>query len=239
MGNFIIYILIAFVIGRFADIGKVVLKVKRDEETLKNVLTINKVFYWVSFILKSVDTLVHEFGHALGNVLSGGKINSIKIFASGGGEASTTNYTKKQVVITSLMGYPFSSIMVLIFAYLLSVGAIDTIFVILIFITLLSLVFMIRNKFGLLWGISFILILFILTAYTNTIFVLIFTNLLVALMLVENVVGSIYILYLSIVDKENSGDCKVLSDYTNLPTYIFGLLFTVISVVVFIIILAI
>jgi Peptidase M50B-like len=173
-----------------------------------------------------VNTLIHETGHALMALLTGGKVQKIQLFSNTEGAAWTSNPHWLGRVLTSLAGYVFSSATACLFLYFISIEKYDYILYILITILGLGLLFWIRNLYGFFWITTFCAGFgYLLWAGNATIiqYVLLFIT---AVIFVQSIISAFEILYLSFKDSHNAGDATNLARATYIiPAQIWGLFF--------------
>lgn len=170
-------------------------------------------------------TLIHEIGHALMALLTGGHISKIKLFANTEGEAWSQNNRVGQI-ITTIAGYPFASCTSVLLLYLLKEQHYTYIMTILIGIVILSVLFWIRNLYGLLWIISFGFILYwVMTTGDNQLTNL-FITFIVSVIYIEAIQKAFVILMLSLKQPRDAGDATILMKSTwIIPAQIWGLAF--------------
>ncbi|WP_121616717.1 M50 family metallopeptidase [Virgibacillus halodenitrificans] len=173
-----------------------------------------------------VNTLIHETGHAVMAVVTGGKVAKIELFTNTEGTAWTSNRYWLGRVLTSLAGYVFSSFIGFLFLYFLSIEKYDYILYILITILLLGLLFWVRNLYGLFWITTFCAGFgYLLFNDNKTVIedVLLFIT---AIILVQSVISAFEILYLSLKNSLDAGDATSLARLTFIiPAQLWGILF--------------
>lgn len=221
MESFIYYIIIAALLTQLYLLGDILNKLKLNNKLIHIII---KISYYISLPFRLVNTLIHELGHVFMSIMTKGKVYKIKLFTNASGEAETGSTKWSAKVLTSLAGYPFASIVALFFIFLLSQGYKEIIVYFLIAFLLGSL-FFVRNVFGFVWTVLFLGLTLIINSYGSTQFILGFLMFIVAVLLVESVCSALYILYLSITNSKESGDCSNLSNFTKLPAFTYGIIF--------------
>lgn len=177
-------------------------------------------------------TLIHEIGHALMAMLTGGRVQSIKLFANTSGEAWSRN-TRLGQIPTTLAGYPFASVVSLVLLYYLVQEDHTMVMTIIASFVLISFIFWIRNLYGLVWVMSFIYLLYRTITATNTVYVSHIITLLVCIIYIEAVQKALTIFILSITQPKNAGDATILKRATLIiPASIWGLLFFIQAVLI-------
>lgn len=183
--------------------------------------------------LALINTLFHEFGHALVSLLTFGRIEKIELFRSTEGTAWTANRFWIGRVLTSAAGYPFASSISLLFLYLIKEGNYLYVFIILSFVVLFSLIFWIRNFYGFLWSISSLSLLYLLLIYGNQFFIETTLMLITSLILVESVKSAWTIMKLSFKTPLDAGDATNLwRSILFIPPQVWGVIFFLQSAII-------
>lgn len=173
-----------------------------------------------------VNTLIHETGHALMAIATGGKVGKIELFSNTEGTAWTSNPHWLGRVLTSLAGYVFSSFIAFLFLYFLSIEKYDYILYILIAILLLGLLFWVRNLYGFFWMITFCAGFGYLLWNGNATVIQYVLLFITAIILVQSVISAFEILYLSFKNSHDAGDSTNLAGFTYIiPAQIWGIFF--------------
>lgn len=173
-----------------------------------------------------INTLLHEFGHALVSKLLGGRVQSIKLFSNTAGVAVTASSSWLAQNLTALAGYPFASFFGFLMIYCLKNGYEDYLLYILFGIMVVILLNWIRNFYGFFWILTFGALVFYFTWNPNPILKTEFLYLITAIVFVESLFSAFVILYLSITKPEESGDAKNLSrSFVIIPSFIWGIFF--------------
>lgn len=175
-----------------------------------------------------LNTLIHEVGHALMAILTGGRANKIELYMNSEGVAHHQSRFWIGRVLTSLAGYLASSLTALLFVKLIYKERFDIILIILTALFLVSLAFWVRNLYGLIWQISFSAI-FIGLLWLNieplTQFI-VYT--LTAIIFVESLTTSFDIMKLGFKKPNDAGDATSLARSTLvIPAQAWGVVFFV------------
>lgn len=176
-----------------------------------------------------VNTLIHESGHALFSFLTKGKVYSVSLFVDASGVANSGSRNKFGSFVTSFAGYPFASFVSFLFIYLYSNKNLEYIAYFLFFIILSNLLFWVRNFYGILWVLSFGLLLLFFYKLEHSFLFDYFILLTISICLIESLFTSFYILYLSKNDPQHAGDAANLKKITRIPILFWGVLFFLIS----------
>lgn len=174
-----------------------------------------------------VYTVFHEFGHALVSKLTGGHIEKIELFHNSEGVAWSSNRFWLGRVLTGLAGYPFASAISYLFLYLIDKQMYNYVYVILLSIIVFSLIFWVRNIYGLLWSVTAVGLLWGLANLENTLIIENILFLIIAVVVVEAIISSFTIFKLSIYQPFNAGDATLLwKSIIFIPAPIWGALFS-------------
>ncbi|MFW5437540.1 M50 family metallopeptidase [Paenibacillus apiarius] len=187
---------------------------------------------WIPFssFFRNVDTLVHEFGHAIVTLILSGKVQYIHLFADHSGVTYSSVPHSWRFIPISLAGYIISALFTVLLFYMYSRGKQQAGLITVTVLALASVLFFVRNSFGVTWCIGFI-------ALSATIYfapwrwLRDFYYLLVAFIcLVESVLGPLFLVVASIQQPAQAGDAANLSEATLIPAVFWSLLFTVVAI---------
>lgn len=174
--------------------------------------------------LRTLNTLFHEVGHAIAAHLTSGKVLRIDLFSDTSGSTITQSGSKREQVLVALAGYFFASFVFVLFLLLIRLR-VETILNILIVATFaLSLVYYVRNTFGIIWLLLMLALyfaLYYLVPHYSWIAVYVFAGILWW----ESVYSSLVIFLLALRDSAAAGDATNLARLTGLPAFFWGLVF--------------
>ena len=180
-----------------------------------------------------INTIFHEFGHALVSKLTGGHIEKIELFHNSEGVAWSSNRFWLGRVLTGLAGYPFASGVSYLFLYLIDKEMYMYVHIILLSVIIFSFIFWIRNLYGLLWAITIIALLFSLVNLGNPLLTENVLLLITSIIMVESIVSSFTIFALSFNQPFDAGDATLLwKSVILIPAPIWGALFFIQAVVI-------
>ncbi|SMG33740.1 M50 family metallopeptidase [Paenibacillus aquistagni] len=182
-----------------------------------------------SFFFRNVDTLIHEFGHALMTLLLSGKVQFIYLFADHSGVTQSIAHYKWQFILISLAGYIISSAVAMLLFLLYSRILQKFGLILLTVVAIISLFFFIRNTYGVLWTLGFIAInicVYLLPWERVKEF---YYLLLAFICLVDSFVSTIILVTLSIQQPSAAGDAANLAHVTGVPALIWSILFLLIA----------
>ncbi|RWZ54766.1 M50 family peptidase [Halobacillus fulvus] len=173
-----------------------------------------------------LNTMIHESGHSIVALLTGGEVQRISLFPNTSGVTMTGHSSLFSHLLTSMAGYVFSSFFGFFFFYLLIKGKYQWIVYILLAFLAINLAFWVRNVYGLFWIVSFGAgFIWLLRSGHETLiqYVLVF---LASLVLVEAVTSAFEIMWLSFVSPMQAGDAANLARATTfIPAPIWGIAF--------------
>ncbi|WP_280771029.1 M50 family metallopeptidase [Salipaludibacillus daqingensis] len=201
---------------------------------MNNIFELIIIFILVAFLsyipiigpyFKLFNTMIHETGHALAAILSGGRVRSISLFQNTGGLAITSHRGFIGRVFTLLAGYPTASVFSVAYIFALTEGWYTYIAMTLAVILVYNVIFWVRNIIGWVWIVSVLAGLYFL--YTNqywTSFELGLT--IIGLMLLMQAFLSAWVVFIiSLKDKHEAGDASILANTTKLPAILWGSFF--------------
>lgn len=183
-----------------------------------------------SSFFRNVDTLVHEFGHAIVTLLVSGKVLYIHLFADHGGVTySSAAAHSWRFILIALAGYIVSTVFAVLLFYGYARGKQQTGLMAILILTAISLLFFVRNGYGVMWCIGFLLltaaICFCPWPWLRQGYYL----LVAFIALVESVLGPVFLLILAVQNPGQAGDAANLARLTPVPAALWALLFTAVA----------
>lgn len=183
-------------------------------------------------IFKNIYTLIHEFFHAITAVLTSGNVLKIELYFNNEGIAVTKTKSKISSFLVSISGYAVSSIFAYFLSFLLLKNNNYYIIYIVGSISIISLLFFIRNLYAILWIIGFIGFLIFSLLFKNNVLIY-YTTILISLILIfESLLSPLILNYIYFKNKKG-GDAENLKSITKIPIFIWLLVFDVIAVYFF------
>lgn len=174
-----------------------------------------------------INTLYHENGHALVSLITGGSMHRIDLFADTSGACVTSSKTWISRFLTVLAGYPAAAAASYGMFYLLLRNEVQLLLYIVSAIALFNLFFWVRNKYGVIWLVLFLLCCGALIYFNPPYVTFYFLFFLASLNLVEAFWSCLYLIYLSLENPHHAGDAYSLREMTLLPAFIWALVFLV------------
>lgn len=173
-----------------------------------------------------VNTLIHEIGHALLSIATGGKVHSISLFLNTEGVTLASHRFWIGGFLTSVAGYLFASFVAFVFMILIHRKKSKHVLFILLATLLISLLLWIRNPYGLFWTITIIVGFSWVLAKGSKPVLDYLALFITTLLLVESVISSLEIMYLSFISPNHAGDATNLANITFLiPSPMWGIAF--------------
>lgn len=196
------------------------------------ILLFTWVLIYIPYIgkyVRLISTMIHEGGHVLMGCLLGERTLKINLFSNASGEASVTISNRFKKLLIAVAGYPSTALIALLSFWLLSK---DLHFYYIIGIGLISLLFLllyIRNIYGVIWSISFIIINFIVLYFQYHTLMELMAQAYACIILLESVFSCFILVYVSFTSKIIS-DASNVSTVIYLPKQLVALLFTAFNI---------
>jgi hypothetical protein len=184
---------------------------------------------YIGKFFRVINTMIHECGHAFMALFMSGEVVKINLFSDTSGVAVTKVSGKIPRLLVSLAGYPFSAIMSFVIFYLLKEGYYTVALIVLMFFALISLIFFVRNFYGVFWIILFLLIGGAIVQINSLPLLTAWMVFLASLLLTDAFISGFILLKISIVNPSGSGDAANLRKETHIPAWIWSLLFCIIN----------
>lgn len=177
-----------------------------------------------------INTIFHEFGHALAAILFKGKVLDMELFSDTSGTTLTQSKNRFSQWIIAIAGYPFSMLMSLGLFYLLSIEAYPLFLWIILGTASLCLLLWVRNTFGIFYLLLIIASSLAAIFYAPENIILAYCLIIFMLQISDALFSPFILLYLSLKNPKNAGDAKNLQTITGIPAFLWALLFCLLSV---------
>ena len=148
-------------------------------------------------------------------------MQKIDLFSNTSGAAVTTSPYWLSKFLVALAGYVFSSFFAFASLFFIRYGNYYLVIYSLLFLCFLSLIFWVRNKYGIFWIVLFVLLSLIFLKYGTYDINYYFAVFICGVLLLESVYTSMIVMYLSFTDHYNSGDAYHLSEFAVLPAFVW------------------
>lgn len=171
---------------------------------------------------RSVNTLVHEAGHAFVTLLLSGEVIAVNLFADTSGTTVTKAKGKFAQALIAISGYPLSALTGWACMYLLSKNL--NLYILFIFtsIALIIMILSLRNAYGLFWAGTFIVLNLLLIYFNNKLLIYSFATFYSVIVFTDAIISSVVLFVLSIKQPKKAGDATNLQKITKLPAAIWA-----------------
>ena len=173
---------------------------------------------------RSVNTLVHEAGHAFVTLLLSGEVIAVNLFADTSGTTLTKAKSKFAQAIIALAGYPVSALMGWLCIFLLFHGYYLYILFILTSIALIIMILSLRNMYGLFWAGTFVVLNLLMIYFNNKTLIYTFAAFYSVIIFTDAIISSFVLLVLSLKQSKKAGDATNLQKITKVPAAIWAIL---------------
>jgi hypothetical protein len=173
---------------------------------------------------RSVNTLVHEAGHAFTTLALSGEVIAVNLFADTSGTTVTKAKGKFSQSIIAMAGYPVSALTGWLCLLLLHKGYYLYILFILTSIALIIMVLSLRNMYGLFWAGTFIVLNLLFIYFNNPNAIYVFSAFYSVIIFTDAIVSSYVLLILSFRQPKKAGDASNLQKFTKIPAFIWAIL---------------
>lgn len=174
--------------------------------------------------LRTINTLLHESGHALVAVLMSGEAIEIKLNSNTSGSALTRTPSKAKAFWVSFSGYPLAALGSMLLMALAHHKDYRTGFLILISIAIINLIVFVRNNYGIFWLITFILVLFSINAFLDPPLALVLFRFIVLITFIEGVTSTFVIVSLGLTKRKKAGDITIMEKLSGIPASVLALI---------------
>ncbi|MFS1514508.1 M50 family metallopeptidase [Chengkuizengella sp. SCS-71B] len=189
---------------------------------------ITVILMYIPFIgtfLRVINTMIHETGHALITLFTKGEVTRIELFSNLEGVTFTKYSLWISGFLSGISGYVFASMIAFVCILLWKNGRNKWLIHLLLYISVINLIFWVRNVYGILWLVCFIPFLIYLLVQKSQKVLENITLILSILLITTSFMSTIDILVLSLISPSRAGDATFLNSITYIPTLIWGILF--------------
>lgn len=178
---------------------------------------------------RSLNTMVHEFAHAIMTLALSGHVMFIELYANHSGVTYSQISSAWSLIPISMAGYTFASLFAWYMFYARSKGKERLGLQMITLVAILSLVLFVRNEYGIMWLIGFVLLNIVMLAFMPRLLRDGYYLLLSFLMLEEGVFGSFSLILYAMQNPGAAGDATNLAQATPIPAIGWATFFTVFS----------
>lgn len=179
---------------------------------------------FIGVFFRSVNTLLHESGHAVGAMLTSGEVLKIELNKDTSGIAQTKARSKTGAFITSFAGYPFAAFASSLLLILTLNGQHKMVAFILLSVVFFNLLFFVRNLFGILWLLLFAALTLVAVWYFNDLVLRIIMLFICMISFTETFFSTLLITFLAFSKPKSSGDMANLQKTTGVPAGLWALI---------------
>jgi len=184
--------------------------------------------HWLPFspFFRNINTLIHEFGHALVTLLLSGNVLYIYLFSDHSGVTMSAIENGWRLIPVALSGYVTASLFAVYLFRAYCRGRQKQGLAMITLIAAVSLIFFVRNEFGVLWLLGFIALNGLFLVLFGPMLRNVYYLLIAFLTLEESVFGPVTLLIASLNDPAQAGDATTLSSATAFPAWLWSGAFT-------------
>ncbi|GLI09325.1 hypothetical protein YDYSG_53570 [Paenibacillus tyrfis] len=182
-----------------------------------------------SDFFRNLDTMIHEFGHALVTLALSGKVMYIELFANHSGVTYSQVTSRWSLLPIALAGYTTASLFALFMFRMRTSDKQRFGLQVMTAIAIVALILFVRNEFGIFWLLGFIILNTIMLAFMPRWLSDLYYLLLAFLTLEESVFGPFSLILYAWNDPAKAGDATNLSLVTPIPAIGWAVLLTLFS----------
>ncbi|KZE81115.1 hypothetical protein AV654_01060 [Paenibacillus elgii] len=182
-----------------------------------------------SDFFRNLDTMIHEFGHAIVTLALSGKVMYIELFANHSGVTYSQVTNRWSLLPIALAGYTTASLFALFMFRMRASEKHRLGLQVMTAIAIVALILFVRNEFGIFWLLGFIILNTIMLAFMPRWLSDLYYLLLAFLTLEESVFGPFSLILYAWNDPAKAGDATNLSLVTPIPAIGWAVLLTLFS----------
>ncbi|MBU7317708.1 M50 family metallopeptidase [Paenibacillus oleatilyticus] len=182
-----------------------------------------------SDFFRNLDTMIHEFGHAIVTLALSGKVMYIELFANHSGVTYSQVTSRWSLLPIALAGYMTASLFALFMFRMRASDKQRLGLQVMTAIAIVALILFVRNEFGIFWLLGFIILNTIMLAFMPRWLSDLYYLLLAFLTLEESVFGPFSLILYAWNDPAKAGDATNLSLVTPIPAIGWAVLLTLFS----------
>jgi hypothetical protein len=179
-----------------------------------------------SAFFKNIDTLIHEFGHAIMTLALSGSVMDIALYSDQSGVTRSAVSNGWSMLPIGLAGYMTASLFTLYLFTSYAKGRQRSGLIAITIIAAVTLVLFVRNGYGFTWLIGFIAFNVVVLMFAGKGISRFYYLLIAFLSLEESVFGPIWLNIAAVIRPGKAGDATVLSQTTSIPALVWSIWFT-------------
>ena len=173
--------------------------------------------------LRTINTMLHESGHALAAILLNGEAIEIKLNSNTSGSALTRTPSKVKAFWVSFAGYPFAALASLLLIALAHQKDYRTGFLILTSVAIINLIVFVRNSYGIFWLITFSLVLFLINGFLTPDIALVLFRFICLIAFIEGITTTLGIVARGLTNRKKAGDITTMEKLSGIPASVLAL----------------
>jgi hypothetical protein len=178
----------------------------------------------IGVFFRTVNTLLHESGHALGAILTSGEVLRIDILKNTAGMTETKSKGKFSAFIVSFAGYPFAALASSIMLVMSINGNHHLVMYVLFTMVVINLLFFVRNLFGVIWLVVFSCLLTMSVWLDNDLLSKLFLMFISLIAFTETFTSTLVISYLGLTKPRKAGDLFNMQRMSGVPAGFWALI---------------
>jgi hypothetical protein len=183
-----------------------------------------------SAFFKNIDTLIHEFGHAVVTLALSGSVMNIALYSDQSGVTRSAVSNDWSMLPIGLAGYMTASLFTWFLFASYAKGRQRSGLIAITIIAAVTLVLFVRNGYGFIWLIGFIVLNVAVLMFASKGISRFYYLLIAFLSLEESVFGPLWLNFAAVMQSGRAGDATLLSQRTSVPALVWSLWFTLFAV---------
>ncbi len=186
-------------------------------------------FPYINKYFRVFNTMIHEDGHALVALLTGGRVIKINLFNDVSGECVTQSKGWLRRFLIAIAGYMTSPLVALLFFWLIKQGKYMEVLWIFCGLTVLNLLLFVRNGYGITWLLIFAILngtaIYLNTYLQMSLPVYILAVFFSATLLLDSVISCFHLIIIAYKTPDKAGDASNLHEIALLPSLLWAIAF--------------
>ncbi len=187
------------------------------------------VLIYIPFIgkyIRLISTMIHEGGHVLMGLILGEKIIKVNLFKDASGEAAVSISNKFKKLMIALVGYPSTALMAFFSFWLISKTYHYYYVIGITVLVAIFLLFYIRNLFGIIWALSFVIANGLLIYFQQLTTISILAQIYACIIFIESIFSCFILTYISFASPKTQSDASNVASVIFLPKQLVAIIFT-------------
>lgn len=172
---------------------------------------------FIGVFFRTLNTVLHETGHAIGAIITSGEVVKIEINNDTSGLAQTKSRSRFSAFFTTIIGYPFAALLSSVFLVMTMNGYHMMVAFILLSLMLIDLVLFVRNVFGIIWLVLFSVLIIVALSYGGSPMLKVLMLFACMISFTETISSTLYVTALGFSHPRKAGDMYNLEKSTGIP----------------------